>query len=223
MLEVKDLYKTYKYANVKIHAVNDVSFNIRTGDIVSIFGRSGSGKTTLLNLIGTLDRPDSGEIIINGKNTREVSGSKLAAFRRSNIGFVFQYFNLIPYLTAIENVALPLKFDGVARSERNRRAKEVLEEIGLSKRLDFKLAGLSGGQVQRVAFARAIIAKPRIVLADEPTGQLDSKTAENLAETIVNLNKKSNITFIITTHDPVISSIANKIIYFEDGKIQKKE
>lgn len=223
MLEVKNLNKTYKYANVRIHAVNDVSFTIHTGEIVSIFGRSGSGKTTLLNLIGTLDRPDSGEIIIDGKNTRKVPGSKLAAFRRRNIGFVFQYFNLIPYLTALENVALPLKFDGMKRSERNCRAKEMLEEIGLSERLDFKLFGLSGGQVQRVAFARAVIAKPRIVLADEPTGQLDSKTAENLAGIIVDLNKKSNTTFIIATHDPVISSIANRIIYFEDGKIQKIE
>jgi len=220
MLEVKNLIKTYKYASVEIRAVNDVSFKIDTGEIVSIFGKSGGGKTTLLNLIGTLDSPDSGEIIINEKNIREIKRSNLAEFRRHNIGFVFQYFNLIPYLTALENVALPLKFDGMNRDERNRRAKEILDEVGLSDRLDFKLAGLSGGQVQRVAFARAVVAKPKIVLADEPTGQLDSKTAGNLSETIVNLNKKHNITFLIATHDPVISSIAGKIIYFEDGKVQ---
>lgn len=219
MIETINLNKKYKHGKIEVPAVCDVSLNINSSEIISLFGRSGSGKTTLLNLIGTLYKPDSGEILFDGKKLSGISGKELPSFRRNNIGFVFQHFNLIPYLSALENVELPMKFDGVPRKQRLERAKEILTKLGLSGRLDFTLSQLSGGQVQRVAFARAVVMKPVIVLADEPTGQLDSTTAQELAEMIKEMNENFKTAFLIATHDPAISTIAHRTIMMEDGKI----
>lgn len=219
MIETINLKKKYSHGKIEVPAVRDVSLKIDSSEIVSLFGRSGSGKTTLLNLIGTLYKPDSGEILYEGRKLSAIPGKELPSFRRRNIGFVFQHFNLVPYLSALENVELPMKFDGVSGKKRRERAKEILERLGLSERLDFTLSQLSGGQVQRVAFARAVVMKPVIVLADEPTGQLDSVTAQELAEMIRDMNKNFRTAFLIATHDPAISTIAHRIINMEDGKI----
>jgi len=223
MIETYNLNKTYKAGSHLVHAVRDVNMRIEFPETVCLFGRSGSGKTSLLNLIGTLDKPDSGKVIFDGKDILKIPANRLPIFRRRNIGFVFQHFNLIPYLTALENVALPLKFDGVTRPEREKRARAILSDMGLSNRLDFRLSQLSGGQIQRVAFARALVNRPTIVLADEPTGHLDSTTATDLARLIAEMNKRHQISFLIATHDPIISSVSDRTIYIEDGSIKDEK
>ena len=223
MIKIVNLNKTFHHNGIQVPAVHDLNLNIESSEIVCLFGRSGSGKTTLLNLVGTLYRPDSGEIIYDDKNVNNIPSSKLPQFRRRNIGFVFQHFNLIPYLTAVENVELPLKFDGVSSADRKKKAIDLLEKLGLSHRLNFKLSGLSGGQIQRVAFARSVIMNPAVVLADEPTGQLDSSTAGELAEMIVEMNKNLKTSFLIATHDSIISQIAHRTVYMEDGKIVREK
>lgn len=222
MIVTINLNKKYRQGKIVVPAVCDINLKIDSGEIVSLFGRSGSGKTTLLNLIGTLYKPDSGEILYNGTKLSSISGRELPAFRRKNTGFVFQHFNLIPYLSAIENVELPMKFDGIPKKQRRERANEILTKLGLSDRLDFTLSQLSGGQIQRAAFARAVVMKPAIVLADEPTGQLDSKTAQELAEMIGEMNKRDGTAFLIATHDQAISSIAHRTIFMEDGRIRQE-
>lgn len=224
ILIIKNLNKTYRYHGVEVQALRDFNLEVTKGEIICLFGRSGSGKTTLLNLIGCLDIPDSGEIFIAGQNTAEIPPDKMPVFRRKNIGFVFQHFNLIPYLTALENTELPLKFEKIPVSRRRDRARDRLQELGLAGRLDFTLPYMSGGEIQRTAFARATIMDPAIVLADEPTGQLDSTTSTQLSRMIVDMNEQGNNAFLIATHDPVLASIAHRIIYIEDGqKVAEEE
>ncbi|MFP4497122.1 MAG: ABC transporter ATP-binding protein [Vulcanimicrobiota bacterium] len=219
VLKIEKLKKTFIYGQKEVQVVKGVDLEVNEGEIICLFGRSGSGKTTLLNLIGGLDQPDSGKIIINNKDISFVSAREMPEFRRKNLGFVFQYFNLIPYLTTLENVVLPLKFHGIEKKERETKGKEILHSLGMSERMNFRMANLSGGQIQRTAFARAVIMNPSLVLADEPTGQLDTQTANELAELISHLNREKTLTFIIATHDEVFKSIAHRILNIEDGLV----
>lgn len=223
LIKIVNLHKTYKRGKNQVSAIRGLNLEINGPEIVCLFGRSGSGKTTLLNLVGTLDQPDSGEIHLDGENIQKIPPGKIAAFRRRKVGFVFQHFNLVPYLSALENTALPLKFDRIPRKEREEKAREILEKVGLANRMDFLPTELSGGQIQRVSFARALINRPRVVLADEPTGQLDSRTAAELAELISLLNREWEVSFLIATHDPVLREISHRVVYLEDGIILEKQ
>jgi ABC-type lipoprotein export system ATPase subunit len=222
VLKITSLSKTFRYNGFSVPVIENLDLTVDSGEIICIFGRSGSGKTTLLNLTGGLDTPDSGEIILNGINVTGLKEREMARFRRENVGFVFQHFNLVPYLTALENVELPLKYDGIPQLERRRKAQEVLESLGLGDRLNFRMSSLSGGQIQRVTFARAAVMNPAVILADEPTGQLDSETALELADIIRTMNRKDNLTFILATHDPVLSSISDRVLMMNSGRLTEK-
>ena len=203
----------------EVHAVDDVNISISEGEFTAIVGPSGSGKTTLLNLIGGLDTPTSGNLYIDGQDISLLKPKEMVDFRLHNIGFVFQSFNLIPVLSAKENVAFVMELQGRKKSERDERAQELLESVGLGDRANSRPSKLSGGQQQRVAVARALASKPKFILADEPTANLDSKSAENLLDMMEKLNEKENITFVFSTHDPRIMAKARRIITLEDGKI----
>lgn len=219
ILELKNVNKIYNSTEVKVHAVNDVSLDFTEAEFAAIVGPSGSGKTTLLNLIGGLDMPSSGEIIINGTNLSELKSSALIDFRLNNIGFVFQSYNLIPVLTAKENVEFIMCLQKWPENKRNERTYELLEAVGLKDRMNSRPAKLSGGQQQRVAVARALASKPKFVLADEPTANLDSKAATTLLEIMEKLNHEEKITFIFSTHDPRVVRMAHRVITLEDGKV----
>ncbi|MCS7119801.1 MAG: ABC transporter ATP-binding protein [Candidatus Bathyarchaeota archaeon] len=220
MVEVKDVKKSYRMGKVSVPALRGVSFDIRKGEFLTIFGPSGSGKSTLLHLIGGLDRPDEGEILINGVNILSLSDNELADLRLRKIGFVFQFFNLLPRLTALRNVELPLSLADVPEDEALEKAKEMLKIVGLEARLSHKPTELSGGEQQRVAIARALINDPEIVLADEPTGNLDTKTGWEIVQLMKRLNEEKGQTFVVVTHDPNIAEIATRIIYLKDGLIE---
>jgi len=219
IIEIKDLCKVFKDSAQEVCAVNHVSLNICECEFTAIVGPSGSGKTTLLNLIGGLDTPASGSVHVNGKDISLLKEREMTAFRLHHIGFVFQAYNLIPVLTAKENVAFVMELQGRKREEIDKRATELLEAVGLCDRMDSRPSKLSGGQQQRVAVARALASKPKFVLADEPTANLDSKSAENLLDIMERLNKQEGITFIFSTHDPRIVAKARRIITLEDGKV----
>ncbi|MDF1548272.1 MAG: ABC transporter ATP-binding protein [Bacteroidales bacterium] len=219
VIEIKNVEKIYNDSEVKVHAVNGVSLDFEQGEFAAIVGPSGSGKTTLLNMLGGLDNPTTGTIIIGGKEINELKGSKLIDFRLHNIGFVFQSYNLIPVLTAKENVEFIMQMQGVSYKERSKRTIELLEAVGLGERIDSRPARLSGGQQQRVAVARALASKPKFVLADEPTANLDSKSTENLLDIMEKLNREENITFIFSTHDARVVKKARRVITVEDGKV----
>lgn len=219
VIEVKELKKIYDSSEVKIHALNGIDLTIEQGEFTAIVGPSGSGKTTFLNMLGGLDSPTKGEISIGGTDIQHLSSSELIDFRLHNIGFVFQAYNLIPVLTAIENVEFILQMQGVPKVERQQRAKELLSQVGLGERGNSRPNKLSGGQQQRVAVARALASKPKFVLADEPTANLDSKSTENLLEMMEELNRKEGITFIFSTHDQRVVNKARRVITLEDGKI----
>ncbi len=219
IIEVKDLYKVYNESAVAVHAVNGIDLNFQEGEFAAIVGPSGSGKTTLLNIIGGLDDPTRGEVIIDGINIGKLSSRKLIDFRMKNIGFVFQAYNLIPVLTARENVEFIMHLQGRERKERDRRAFELLEAVGLGDRTESRPGKLSGGQQQRVAVARALASKPKFILADEPTANLDSKSTENLLDIMEKLNREEKITFIFSTHDQRVVRKAHRIITIEDGKV----
>ena len=226
VLELKNVNKIYNSSEVKVHAVNEVSLDFSEAEFAAIVGPSGSGKTTLLNLIGGLDLPSSGEIIIGGTDLLKLNPSQLIDFRLRNIGFVFQSYNLIPVLTARENVEFIMALQGWPEKEKNERTRELLEAVGLADRLNSRPSGLSGGQQQRVAVARALASRPRFVLADEPTANLDSKSAATLLEIMEKLNHEEKITFIFSTHDPRVVKMAHRVITLEDGKVvsdEKKE
>ena len=223
ILEVKDLVKIYQMGDIQIHALNGVSFNVNKGEFIALMGTSGSGKTTLLNLIGGLDSITSGSVLIEGVNLANMSDKELTTIRRKRMGFIFQFFNLIPVLSAYENVELPLKVLKVPKEERKRKINRIFEELGLSDRLNNKPDQLSGGQQQRVAIARALALDPAIILADEPTGNLDSKTSENVMDALIKLNKQYKKTIIMVTHDKLIAQFASKILYMEDGRIVQEE
>ena len=219
VIEVKQLKKIYNTTEVKVNALNGVDLTFDEGEFAAIVGPSGSGKTTLLNMLGGLDEPSEGEINIDGTNIRTLSSSKLIDFRLRNIGFVFQAYNLIPVLTALENVEFIMQLQEIPKKERQQRAQALLEQVGLGDRTNSRPSKLSGGQQQRVAVARALASKPKFVLADEPTANLDSKSTANLLDIMEELNRKENITFIFSTHDQRVVNKARRVITLEDGKI----
>ena len=219
ILEVKNIEKYYGSKSNLTKAIDNISFNIGTGEFIGIMGASGSGKTTLLNCISTIDRVTAGKIVIDGIDVTKLKGNKLNKFRREDLGFIFQDFNLLDTLTAYENIALALTIQKVNSNEIDKRVKEIAEKLGIKEILNKYPYQISGGQKQRVASARAIITNPKIILADEPTGALDSKSARQLLERFNYLNKNMNATLLVVTHDAFSASYANRIIFIRDGKI----
>ncbi|MFP4620063.1 MAG: ABC transporter ATP-binding protein [Bacteroidales bacterium] len=223
VLTLKNIHKIYEETEVKVNAVNGIDLEFEKGEFSAIVGPSGSGKTTLLNMIGGLDQPTRGDIIINSTNLRNLKPSQLIDFRMYNIGFVFQAYNLIPVLTARENVEFIMHLQGIPKKERRARAEELLEAVGLADRMDSRPSKMSGGQQQRVAVARALASKPKFVLADEPTANLDSKSTENLLDIMEKLNREEHMTFIFSTHDSRVVKKAHRVITIEDGKVNSDE
>jgi len=219
VIEINNLSKVYHEDGNEVVAVDNVNLQIQQGEFTAIVGPSGSGKTTLLNLLGGIDKPTSGQIIVDGIDITRLSFSQLVDFRLHNIGFVFQSYNLIPVLTAKENVEFVMFLQNRPKAERERRSTELLTAIGLADRMNSRPSKLSGGQQQRVAVARALAPRPKFVLADEPTANLDSRSAENLLEMMEMLNRTENITFIFSTHDPRVMRKARRIITLLDGHI----
>lgn len=219
IIEIKNLVKVYDEKTVPVCAVNGVDLSFSQGEFTAIVGPSGSGKTTLLNLIGGLDKPSQGEILIDTINILKLSPRKMTDFRMRNIGFVFQSFNLIPVLTAKENIEFIMQLQGVSKQARETRTNDLLDAVGLTDKKNSRPNKLSGGQQQRIAVARALASKPKFILADEPTANLDSKSAENLLDIMEKLNKEENITFIFSTHDVRVMNKARRIITIEDGKV----
>jgi len=219
IIEIKNLTKIYDGAGLEVKAVNGIYLNFEKGEFAAIVGPSGSGKTTFLNLLGGLDSPTSGEVIVDGVDIWKLRSRKLINFRMNYIGFVFQSYNLIPVLTAKENVEFIMHLQGRSKRERDARTKELLQAVGLADRINSRPNKLSGGQQQRVAVARALASKPKFILADEPTANLDSKSTENLLDIMEKLNREENITFIFSTHDARVVKKAHRVITMEDGKI----
>lgn len=222
-VEIHNLRKVYKVGDEKVVALDNVSMNIKAGEICCILGTSGSGKSTLLNLMAGLEKPSRGTIKINGKSMEKMSEKQLAYFRQKNVGFVFQSYNLLSALTAIENVSLPLTFRGVKKQVRDKLAADMLDAVGLKKHLRHKPTQMSGGQQQRVGIARAFVSRPPVVFADEPTGNLDSKTTTEVMQLISNMARENQQTLIIVTHDRSVANFADKIIHILDGNIQQIE
>ena len=223
VIDIKNVHKVYRESEIEVHAVRGVDLSFEQGEFAAIVGPSGSGKTTLLNMIGALDDPSEGEIIVSDTTVKELSSSKKIDFRMWNIGFVFQAYNLIPVLTAKENVEFVMHLQGRPKEEREKRAIELLEAVGLGDRVDARPGKLSGGQQQRVAVARALAAKPKFILADEPTANLDSKSTATLLDIMERLNEHENITFIFSTHDQRVVKKAHRVITIEDGMVAKDE
>ena len=219
VIETNNLIKIYQQGDIEVKALNDVSINFQQGEFTAIVGPSGSGKTTFLNSIGGLDTPTSGKVVINDTDITNLKSNELIDFRLRNIGFVFQAYNLIPVLTAKENVEFIMLMQGDSASVRKSRAEELLSAVGLSDQINRRPGQLSGGQQQRVAVARALASKPKFVLADEPTANLDSTSTSNLLDIMHRLNEEENMTFIFSTHDQRVIDRANRIITLEDGKI----
>jgi len=219
VIEIQELHKIYSESEVEVHAVSGVTLDIEAGEFTAIVGPSGSGKTTLLNMIGGLDSPTSGEVVVGGSNMSSLKGSELTDFRMNNIGFVFQSYNLIPVLSAKENTEFVMKLQGKSKSECDARTTELLNAVGLGERINARPNKLSGGQQQRVAVARALASKPKFVLADEPTANLDSKSTANLLDIMEKLNRDESITFVFSTHDARVVKKARRVITLEDGKI----
>ncbi len=219
IVELRDLRRDYEMGGETIHALAGMDLVIHRGEFMSIMGRSGSGKSTLLNMIGCLDRPTSGQVIIDGVDVTQVPKRQLPRIRREKVGFVFQQHNLVPILTAEENVSLPLRYANVSNRECRERARAALAALSMDDRLTHKPTELSGGQQQRVAIARALVTDPAIVLADEPTGELDTQTSAAIIEVMHEMNEQRGQTFIIVTHDPGVSERTNRIIQMSDGKV----
>ena len=218
MIQVENVHKSYDLGETFVHALRGVSFSIEVGEFVSIMGPSGSGKSTLMNIVGCLDTPSKGTYLLNDRNVGNLDEEQLAGIRNEEIGFVFQKFHLLPRSSALENVALPLKYASVKQSERLTRAEEVLDKVGLSNRLTHKPTELSGGEQQRVAIARALVNSPSILFADEPTGNLDSKTGHQVLEIFKDLNKRGQ-TIVVITHEREIAEQSQRTITIKDGEI----
>ena len=219
LVQCTKLNKSYHQGKIRVHALQDINLSIERGGFVSLSGPSGSGKTTLLNIIGGLDRPDSGVIMVNNLDYATLSSTQLAELRLHHIGFVFQSFNLIPVLSAQENVEYVMLLQGVKTKERAQRAQEILEEVGLGGMFGRRPAELSGGQQQRVAVARAMVSNPTLILADEPTANLDSKTGEGLLQMMRQMNTSRQVTFIFSTHDQMVMDYATRVITLRDGRL----
>lgn len=219
IIKIKNLTKIYDGSSVEVKAVDHIDLRFEKGEFTAVVGPSGSGKTTFLNMLGGLDSPTEGEVIIDDIDMWSLNSRKRINFRLHNIGFVFQAYNLLPVLTARENVELIMELQGRSKKERAKRTNALLEEVGLGDRIDSRPSKLSGGEQQRVAVARALASKPKFILADEPTANLDSKATENLLDIMEQLNKEENITFIFSTHDARVMKKARRIVTLEDGKI----
>ena len=219
VVRLDNVVKTYSMGESEVHALRGISFEIEQGEFLSIMGPSGSGKSTCMNMIGCLDRPTSGIVEINGKETAKMTEKELAVLRNQTVGFVFQQYHLIPSMNVLENVMLPLKYQKVEKSERVERAKKALEAVGLGDRLKHRPHELSGGQKQRVAIARAMITEPKILLADEPTGALDSSTGKQVMELFKTINREKGTTVIIVKHDPGIGASTQRCIKILDGQV----
>lgn len=218
LIDIRDLTKVYRMGDTELHALDGVSLTVNTGEFVAIMGSSGSGKSTLMNIIGCLDRPTSGKYFLDGRDVSKMSVNEQAEIRNKLLGFVFQQFNLLARTSAVENVELPLIYAGMGSKERRKRAVEALEKVGLGQRLDHTPSQLSGGQQQRVAIARALVSQPKVILADEPTGALDSKTSVEVMALLQELGA-SGITIVLVTHEPDVAAYAARMILVRDGKI----
>ncbi|MEW9094415.1 MAG: ABC transporter ATP-binding protein [Clostridiaceae bacterium] len=221
IIELSNVRKVYRMGEEKIIALDDINLKVYAGEVLCLLGTSGSGKSTLLNMMAGLEKPTKGEIIIKNNHIEKMSEDQLAMFRQKYIGFVFQSYNLLPTFSALENVTLPLIFRNASKAQRENRAKKMLEAVGLEKRLYHKPSQMSGGQQQRVSIARAFVNNPNIVFADEPTGNLDTRTTLEIMDLIKGMAKEHNQTLIIVTHDVEISSYADRIVYIRDGNIEK--
>ncbi len=219
IIKIENLHKTYDETNVPVQAIRGIDLEFEEGEFTAIVGPSGCGKTTFLNMIGGLDKPTEGKVIIDGKDIAKLSSRQLIDYRLQNIGFVFQAYNLIPVLTAGENIAFIMELQGKAKKERENRAKELLEQVGIGDKFNVRPGQLSGGQQQRVAVARALASTPKFILADEPTANLDSKATADLLDMMADMNKKYNITFIFSSHDQRVIDRARRLVHLTDGQV----
>ena len=223
MIRIRDVRKVYHIGNEKVVALDRINTEIGKGEICCIFGTSGSGKSTLLNQISGMEKPTEGHVLIGNVNITKLGEEQMAAFRQKHIGFIFQTYNLLPYMTALENTALPLMFQGYGRKAREERAAVLLKRVGLAERMYHYPAQMSGGQQQRVAIARAFAGNPKVIFADEPTGNLDTKTTAQIMEMIMEIAEKNNQTIVLVTHDPQMAAYADRILTLIDGTIVKEE
>ena len=220
VIQVREITKIYRMGAVEVPALRGVSFDVARGELIAIMGPSGSGKSTLMNILGCLDRPTSGEYLLDGQPVSQLNDDQLAGIRNRKVGFVFQSFNLLPRMTALANVELPLRYAGMLSGTRE-KARAALEAVGLSNRLTHKPNELSGGQQQRVAIARALVNNPAIILADEPTGNLDTRSGQEIMGLLVTLNRDQGTTIVLVTHDPEIAAYAERVIHIRDGQIER--
>ena len=223
LVELKDIHKSFSMGKEEVEILHGISLSLEKGEFVAMMGPSGSGKSTTMNILGCLDKPTSGTYFLNGQSINDLEGDDLAVIRNSTIGFVFQGFNLLQKTSAIENVELPLLYAGMAKKERRERAKEALIQMGLEDRLYHEPTQLSGGQQQRVAIARGIVNRAPIIMADEPTGNLDSKTSDEIMKLFKKINEEDGITILLVTHEPEVAAYAKRIVHFKDGMITSDE